>query len=118
MCNGSGRNLVLIGSVDGKSASVKLHDMSIILNVRADNSTGIGSYEGRTYFSIESAGFKYNGMGKNAYSYGGCTEDTDIIINNSDIIVDIKNEKGIITNALKERIKETYRRFDIKVDYY
>lgn len=118
MCNGSGRNLVLIGSVDGKSASVKSHDMSIILNVRADNSTGIGSYEGRTYFSIESAGFKYNGMGKNAYSYGGCTDDTDIIINNSDIIVDIKNEKGIITNALKERIKETYRRFDIKVDYY
>ena len=117
-CNGAGKSMALIGSVDGKEASVKAHDMSIILNVRSDYSTGVGCYVGHTNFSIDTAALRYNGMGKSAYSYGGCTDDTDVIINNSDIIVDINNEKGIITNAREDRISETYGRYDITVKDY
>ena len=117
-CKSAGKSIVLVGSVDGKEAAVKIHDMSLILSVRADYSTGVGSYAGHTDFNIESAAYKYTGMGRRAFAYGGCTDDSDVSINNSDIIVDIKNEKGIITNACQDRIQEAYRRYDLTVNTF
>ena len=117
-CTGAGKSMVLVGSVDGKEAAVKIHDMSLIVSARADYSTGVGSYAGHTDFSIESAAFRYTGMGRGAFCYGGCSDDSDISINNSDIIVDIKNEKGIITNAQQDRIRETYGRYDLTVNTF
>lgn len=117
-CKGAGKSIVLVGSVDGEDAVVKTHDMSLIMSARADYSTGVGSYAGHTDFNIESAALRYTGMGRRAFSYGGYTDDTDVVINNADIIVDIKNEKGIITNAQQDRIQETYGRYDLTVNTF
>ena len=115
-CYGSGKTMTVVGTIDGEKADVHVHDMSLNISVRADYSTGIGSYAGYTALNIENATYRYSGLGRSALVYGGCTPESDIEIENSDVTVDINSDKGVVTNAPDNRIRMTYGRLDLVVN--
>ncbi|MBO4863636.1 MAG: EAL domain-containing protein [Eubacterium sp.] len=115
-CHGSGKTMTMIGTIDGDNAKVYIHDMSLNLNLRADYSTGLGSYAGHTDFTIDASSLRYNGMGRSALVYGGCTEDSDIVVDHSHVIVDIVCDKRKITNAPTDRIKTVLSRYDLTIN--
>lgn len=111
--DGSGKEVCMLGSIDGENADIILHDLSVHLNMRADFSTGIGSRNGATTFHIDTGALIYHGMGTDAYVYGG-NENTSVEVEDADVHIEIKSDKGKVTLAHPERIKEKNSR--IKID--
>lgn len=113
---GGGKRISLIGTVGGDMANVKVHDLNLQLRVNADYSTGLGSLSGASRIKLNTAGFTYTGMGRDALVYGGFNEDIEIDIYNVEIGIDIKNDVGKTTNALPEKISEKFRSSNIIIN--
>ncbi len=113
---GGGKRISMIGTVGGDIAHVKVHDLNLQLKVNADYSTGLGSLSGASRLKLNTAGFSYTGMGREALVYGGFNEDIEIDIYNVEIGIDLKSDRGITTNAPPEKISEKFRSSNIIIN--
>ncbi|MBR6223433.1 MAG: EAL domain-containing protein [Lachnospiraceae bacterium] len=115
-CIGNSSRMAAIGSLNGQRAKVHLYDMSTVINVRGDDTIGIGSIEGDTDFKIETAGIKYLGFGRNAYAFGGHSGKTKVECYNVDMNLDLRTETGKITDASDEDYIKKFVRSEITIN--
>lgn len=97
--SGNGKSMCMVGTYSGKNAYITIHDMSLLINMKADESTAIGSYFGETVYVMDSAALKVSGFGTEAYIFGGVSETTDVDINNSDVRINLNSKTGVITKT-------------------
>ena len=109
-CTAAGKNITAVGTFNGEYADIFLHDMSMTTSVRADYSTGLGSYNGTSKLVVETAAYVYQGMGKYALAYGGKSENSGAKFNNADIIIDLKSDGGVASMIKKENSEIKYSR--------
>ena len=109
-CTAAGKNITAVGTFNGEYADIFLHDMSMTTSVRADYSTGLGSYNGTSKLVVETAAYVYQGMGKYALAYGGKSENSSMKLNNADIIIDLKSDGGVASMITKDNSEMKYSR--------
>jgi hypothetical protein len=102
--NGGGKRVSFIGSVDGDSSTLELHDLNLQVKASADYSTALGSLSGSTDLRIDTAGYTLESMGREALAYGGYSEDVRVIVYNVTVDINVKNDINRITNALQENV--------------
>ena len=117
-CNIAGKKVTAVGTIDGESATVDVHDMGMILNVNGDLTVGVGSLSGRSKIDVTNGSFRYTGSGLEAYCYGGQTDNTEMTVTNSDVSVDISTENGAVTRAPKEKQVFHYGRNRVLLNGY
>ena len=101
----NGSSSVSIGTVNGKRCSVKIHETSGSINMRANNSTCIGSLDGKTSIYISYASISLFNSGKEALALGGYNEDTFIDLNSADTKVEVHNVINKDTYAPDDKIQ-------------
>ena len=101
----NGSRSVSIGTVNGKRCSVKIHETSGSINMRANNSTCIGSLDGKTSIYISYASISLFNSGKEALALGGYNEDTFIDLNSADTKVEVHNVINKDTYAPDDKIQ-------------
>ncbi len=101
-----GKTMSILGSISGNHAYVSLKDLNMHVYMNADYSTAFGTLEGSTDLRINTSGIKYSGTGSDALVYGGYNENSDIIIQNASVNIDLRSGLKKITNALPEKIHE------------
>ncbi len=115
-CTGSGKNQTVIGTVDGETARVEANDLSIHMDLTGDKLTGLGSRKGRSEISLSYAGFIFKAIGREAYVYGGISQDTEIEMNSADVSINLTSDSGKLTLAPKEKIHEVYGRSSVVIN--
>ncbi|MCR5479578.1 MAG: EAL domain-containing protein [Ruminococcus sp.] len=101
----NGNTIVGIGTINGKSASISMLELSGEISMRADNSTGYGALEGSSRIYVAFASMHMGISGKNALALGGRNENIDIVFNNVDTRSDVHNLIDKDTYAPPERIR-------------
>jgi len=114
-CTGSGTRSAVLGTINGESAEIILHDMSMHVNVRSDSSTAMGSLEGAADIDIDSSAIRYKGAGLEGIVFGGLSPDTSVHLNNVDMKVRMKAERGKVTNAIPDRYISERGMSDIEI---
>ena len=111
-----GTKVGVIGTLSGEHAKVFLHDLSVHINVRSDNSSAFGSLEGSSDIRIHSAAVRYKAAGMEAYIFGGKNPDSDVHVDNTDFKVRMETIEGGVTSASRERCHFTRGMADILVN--
>ena len=93
-----------------------LRDLTYIGGLRSDNSTALGSINGSSRIKIDTAAYKFKGVGKQAYVYGGHNDNNDIVIVNSNINVDLVSDSGKIVYGSEDSVKEEFVLKDIRIN--
>ena len=101
----NGSTAVSIGTVNGKSCSVRIFETSGMINMRANRSTCMGALDGKTKLDISYASIKLFNSGKEALALGGYNEDTYIELNSADTKVEVHNVINKDTFAPDDKIQ-------------
>ncbi len=112
----NGNEIVGMGTVKGKKASVEIAESSGELSMRANYSSCIGALYGATDIKISSASVKVFNAGKQAVAFGGYNEDTDILLSSADTNVEVHNLIGKDTYASDDRIRIVNGRMNFVVN--
>ena len=99
----SGTRMGAIGTLNGETARLNMHDMSMHISLRSDCATAFGSLEGRSDIEMQSVAIRYKAAGREAYIFGGLCEDTTISLDNADFKARMSVEKGAMTKAPKSQ---------------
>ncbi len=94
-----------LGTIDGKRAEIAVREASGNINIRADQSTCVGSLRGSTVYAQELAGVSLDNGGPRALAVGGYSEDTHILIREATLKVKLRNELGVDTYAGDDQIR-------------
>ena len=92
--SGASITTAVIGTVTGARCSVKMQNVNISMNVRANECYGIGCRNGSTDVEIQYAYVKVEVQGKDAYAMGNSTHTSRILLSNSDINTQVINSVG------------------------
>ena len=87
-CYAGGKEMVALGTIEGKRAGINIHEASTAINARVETCTGIGSMKGSTDFSIKMASFRCTMNGKKVITFGSAVDEEahkNIAIFNSDV---------------------------------
>jgi EAL domain-containing protein (putative c-di-GMP-specific phosphodiesterase class I) len=100
-----GENIAAVGTLRGSMAYLKTRFISLTANVMADASTVLGALNGRSDLDMSDTHLKIDVSGKNALVFGGYTEDSNIVLGNSDMSVKIRTTLEKETFARDKNIK-------------
>ena len=91
---GSGRAIVVAGSINGKKAKVRFTEIGSNLDLRAARASCAGCLFGESDVFFERITFHYTGSGVEAYAYGGLVGDGTLNVSNCILTVRLRNESG------------------------
>lgn len=92
--------MVVFGTLRGSKAIVRTDQVSLVLNVMADNSTCFGSLYGSSEVNLCDSHLKLDAIGQEALALGGYNrDDTYIRLSDSDTRIDIRSALGKATAA-------------------
>ena len=91
---GSGKSMMVAGSINGDRAKVLLQDIGSNLDLRAERASGAGCFFGVSEVSFVNISYHYTGNGVEAYAYGGLVGDGSFYAKNCAITVRLRNETG------------------------
>ena len=111
--NCSGTHIVVLGTLNGESARLYMHDMAVHISVRSDSSTAFGSLTGSSEIDFCSVALRYKAAGEGVFIFGGSTPDTRLRVDNSD--VKVRMPMGAVTLAPKENIVVERNIMDIRI---
>ena len=97
-----GKQIVSFGSVDGKAVKLRFCDLNVTSDIRADQSTVVGSLKGMTLFVLERASFQATSSGKRALIFGGENSMVTIRIENANTYCELLSEQNRDTYASEE----------------
>ena len=100
----SGNVVSGVGTTSEEQASVCIEDANVEINIRSNDSTCLGSLQGKTELRTASAGIRLENAGKNALAVGGVEKETKISLLSTDTRVDIHNSLGRDTFAEEKDI--------------
>ena len=103
-CFAGGLTVAAIGTADGDSASVRIDNANVSLDVRADELTAIGALKGETTVDISKASVLVQAGGIKALAFGGIDKHTSLAVNNADVGVTLTSELDVTTSATEEDI--------------
>ena len=103
-CFAGGLTVAGIGSADGNAIKAVFDNCNVSLDVRADDMTAVGSYNGDSDISISKASFRVSAAGNNALAFGGLNGKTKLSIRNADVGVDLSTSLGACTYADRKDI--------------
>ena len=89
----SGKNVVGIGTVSGARCDVEISEANAVINVLADNCSGIASMAGDTGFKLSRAGMHITAEGANALAIGGFNGETRVVLVDSDSAIRLVTAK-------------------------
>lgn len=84
----------VIGTMTGERCSVRMQNVNVSMNVRANECYGIGCRNGDTDVEIQYAYVKVEVQGKDAYAMGNSVHTAKIMLSNSDINTQVINSVG------------------------
>ena len=99
-----GNCLSIMGTLKGEKASMHTDQVSIVLNVMADNSTCFGALYGSSDIDLSNCHLHIETIGQEALAFGGYSEDTRILLCDSDAKVEVRSALGKETFASDENI--------------
>ncbi|MCR4837431.1 MAG: EAL domain-containing protein [Eubacterium sp.] len=114
--NCSGTRLAVIGTLAGEFADLKLHDLSMHINLRSDRTTAFGSLKGASRIDIVSAAIRYKGAGIEAWLFGGESESTTIHVDGVDMKARMDMKEGHVTNAPRKQVNITRSITDVIIN--
>ena len=97
--------MVVIGSMTGERADVRLGEMSIDAGIRSDDATCFGAKCGESNILIDRVGLTVDAMGKGALVFGGHERPTYVELKNSHTKATVHNALGIDTYAGEDNFK-------------
>ncbi|MBR1507568.1 MAG: EAL domain-containing protein [Eubacterium sp.] len=109
--NSGGMNIAIIGTLKGKSADIRMHDLSNHISVRSDSSTAFGSLAGSSRIDFASVAIRYKSAGGDAFVFGGNRPDTTVTMDNSDFKA--RMSTGTVTKAPEENLTYTRSIMDV-----
>ena len=99
-----GKCLTVFGTLNGDKASIKTEQVSLVLNTMADNSTCFGALYKSSDISLRDCHLHIETIGQEALAFGGYSEDTHVMLSDSDTKVDVRSALGKETFAPDENI--------------
>ena len=100
----------------GEFADLKLHDLSMHINLRSDRTTAFGSLKGASRIDIVSAAIRYKGAGIEAWLFGGESESTTIHVDGVDMKARMDMKEGHVTNAPGKQVNITRSITDVIIN--
>lgn len=91
---GSGKAMLVAGSINGKRANVRFTEIGSNLDLRAERASCAGCFFGESNVSFDRISFHYTGNGVEAYAYGGLVGDGTLDIRDCILTVRLRNESG------------------------
>ena len=104
-CFLSGSEIVGMGTLSGKKASVTVSEASVMINIAADRCSSIAALDGNTEFVLSKAGFHITVKGDNALAIGGYGEYTGVSVFNSDFSVTLVTHADYMRNISTDGVK-------------
>ena len=103
----SGASIItsVIGTITGQFCRVRMQNINVTMNIRANECYGIGSRQGDTDIAIRYAYVKVVAQGKDAYAMGNSTRNARLQLSNSDINTQVINSIGTDIGAEEKDIK-------------
>ena len=102
---GSGKSMMVAGSINGDRAKVLLRDIGSNLDLRAERASGAGCFFGVSEVSFVNISYHYTGNGVEAYAYGGLVGDGSFYAKDCAITVRLRNETGRSSTFKDENIE-------------
>ena len=93
-----GIDLVGIGTMNGACAKMHLDNGVVNLDLRGEQISGIGSSKGETEVYIHQAALRMTCEGKNSLSFGGDNENCRVLLDEADVLINLKS--GLATDCL------------------
>ena len=115
-CVGSGADIVVLGSVQGSKATVKLEDMATEFDIRAQNGCGLGSIYGSTDVNLYKMSYRFKGSGQEVFAYASPKGNGEVRVSNSDLCLRVNNEQWKVTMLTEKDYSVKDSRYDIVVN--
>ncbi len=91
---GSGKSMLVAGSINGRRAKVLLQDIGSNIDLRANRASGAGCFFGDSDVTFKNISYHFTGNGIEAYAYGGLVGDGRFTAIDCAITVRLRNEGG------------------------
>ena len=92
--------MVVFGTLRGSKAVVRTNQVSLVLNIMADNSTCFGALYGASEINLGDSHLKLDAIGQEALALGGYNEaETFIQLTDSDTRLDVRSALNKATSA-------------------
>ena len=92
--------MVVFGTLRGSKAVVRTNQVSLVLNIMADNSTCFGALYGASEINLGDSHLKLDAIGQEALALGGYNEaETFIQLTDSDTRLDVRSALNTATSA-------------------
>ena len=101
---GFGRNIAVMGSINGKRFSIETNRIGAEFQVTADESTLFGTFHGVSDINVINSALKFENTGKQALVFGGYEPDTTLKLLDSDTQIVVHSAIGKDTFAPDENI--------------
>ncbi len=99
----SGKYISGLGTLHGKKAEIQIAESGIDFNMRTDYGTGLGALYNASEINISNITLKIANSGEKALALGGYSEETAIVIKNSDTNINLNCADGKDTFAPPEK---------------
>ncbi len=93
------KHLSAVGTLNGSMAVIRTSETGSELSIMADNSTCFGSLNGSSVIEICDSHLRVDAIGQDALVFGGFSEDTTVLLADSDTKIDIRCSSGRETLA-------------------
>ena len=112
--NCGGTKMSAIGTVTGKTAYIRMHDLAVHFNIRSDLATAFGSLTGSSKLELAALAIRYKSAGSDSYIFGGTGTDTEISLDSADFKAQMTS--GRLTNAPKEKCKFERNLIELRIN--
>lgn len=105
LCHTGGGETAGVGTLNGKKAVFRADNSNILVQARAVKSVCIGAWDGYSEIEVDHAGITLGCNGDDSFGLGGCTSNTKITLENTEVKGTVKNRVNRVTLAEKENIR-------------
>ncbi len=115
-CIANGTEVLGVGTIDGETGELYLHDASLTMDIRSESGTGVGSLHGNSRYIQRYATFRYEGSGDKMLAVGGYTGETYAHLGDSDFNVKLNTKVDVAAEFIHHKIKVHNVRFRYKIN--
>lgn len=103
-CYLSGKDVVGIGTINGKECRTSVNEAAVVFDIAADNCSAVGALNGSTFFNLSQASMHITAKGVNALAIGGCPDSGKINLYNSDSYINLESTSDYMNCFKKEQV--------------
>ena len=106
----------MLGSYQGKKATIALEDMAVEMELRAQKSCSLGAMNGETYVRLDKMSLQLACHGSDAFAFGSLSGEGHIEVLNADVSIRVNNGYAKETMIPREDLHIKASRYDLAIN--